>query len=64
MLKRAIRFVESTHERGCRDLNLNSTEFLGALRCLHDQILNSHPLTGVSTRPIDDDQTKPTTTPW
>jgi hypothetical protein len=36
MLKRAIRLIESTHERDCRDLNLNKVEALAVLRCLHD----------------------------
>jgi hypothetical protein len=45
MLKRAIRFVESTHERACRDFNLKA-EVLAALRCLHDQIVDGPPLAG------------------
>ena len=45
MLKRAIRFVESTHERDCRDFNLKA-EVVAALRRLHDQILDGPPLAG------------------
>ena len=45
MLKRAIRFVESTHERDCRDFNLKA-EVRAALRCLHDQIVDDPPLAG------------------
>ena len=52
MLKRAIGFVESTHERDCRDFNLNKAEVLAALRCLHDQILDGPPLAGVSPRQL------------
>jgi hypothetical protein len=40
MLRRAIRCVEVSSERDCRDLNLNKAEFLAALRCLHDQIVD------------------------
>ena len=46
MLKRAIRFVESTHERDCRDYNLNKPEVLAALRWLHDQIADGPPRAG------------------
>jgi hypothetical protein len=42
MLKRAIRFFESTHERDCRDLS--KAEVLAALRRLHDQIVEGPPL--------------------
>jgi len=42
MLKRAIRFFESTHERDCRDLS--KAEVLAALRRLHDQIVDGPPL--------------------
>ena len=64
MLKRAIRFVESTHERDFRDLNLDKAEVLAALRCLHDEIVDGPPLAGSQPAPIDDDQAKPTTTMW
>jgi hypothetical protein len=63
MLKRAIRFVESTQERDWRDLNLNKAKVLVALRCLHDEIVDGPPLAG-SHAPIDDDRAKPTTTMW
>lgn len=46
MLKRAIRFVESTHERDCRDYNLSKAEVLAALRCLHDELADGPPLAG------------------
>jgi hypothetical protein len=45
MLKRAIRFVESTHEQDCRDFNLKA-EILTALRGLHEQIVDDPPLAG------------------
>ena len=44
MLRRAIRFVESTHEQDCRDLSLNKAEVLAALRCLHEEIVDRPPL--------------------
>ena len=55
MLKRAIRFVESTQERDCWDLNLNKTEVLAALRWTHDEIMDGPPLPPVRPHPFDDD---------
>ena len=46
MIKRAIRFVESTREENCRDFNLNKAEFLAALRGLHDRIVDGSPIAG------------------
>jgi hypothetical protein len=40
MLKRAIRFVESTRERDCRELDLDKAEVLAALRCLRTEVVN------------------------
>src|SRR5271154_4007815 len=64
MLKRVIRFVESSHERDCREFNLNKAEVLAALRCLHDEVVDGPPLPNSQHAPIDDDQAKPTTTMW
>jgi hypothetical protein len=63
MLKRAIRFVESTQERDCWNLNLNKTEFLAALRWTHDEIMDGPPLPPDRPHPFDDDH-EPTTTMW
>jgi hypothetical protein len=60
MLKHAIRFVESTHERDCRDFNLNKVAVLASVRCLRDEIVEVRCL----PTPIDGDQAKPTTTMW
>ena len=43
MLRRAIRFVESSPERDCRNINLRKAEIRAVVRCLLDGVADGSP---------------------